>query len=159
MTAPRPLPYSDEMFPLCTIPSYPGKRLTIYWGTMMGGLYHYDKLLGYVDVFSDLFLEWEYPYRHAFDTLSKAEAFALDAWGDDIHWIHHDAPDGHARQVTMESFGNELPGNWEEIAESLNSHIYAACVLHPGADPRDVAKSIWTAYRSGDLPSIPESWT
>lgn len=152
----RPLPYTDEMFPICTIPGDLGQRITICWGTMMGSLYYHNAQLGYVDVFDDLLSTHDYPAGLPnLATLSEAETFARDAWGDDLEWLEYDVPDGWSPRITINSFGDELPENWEAIAESLNSHIYAACVLHPDADPHEVAEAIWWAYCNGDIPSVP----
>lgn len=44
---------------------------------------------------------------------------------------------------TAESFGADLPENWEEICDILNTYAES----HPGEDPND----IWEAYWQGKL--------
>lgn len=63
--------------------------------------------------------------------------------------------------ITMNSFGDTCPANWEEIADHLNTIIDAT----PGiTDPdtgdltpegREKIDALWEAYCAGDLPDAP----
>ena len=73
--------------------------------------------------------------------------------------------------ITMDSFGQDCPANWEEIASFLNDVIdkeLEAC----GDDAFDTAawkglsdegheivNSVWERYCNGELPGCPETST
>lgn len=58
--------------------------------------------------------------------------------------------------VTMDSFGQECPENWEQIAAYLNKKIDALPEYDDDRDTKDAVESIWNkywnAYHSGELP-------
>ena len=71
--------------------------------------------------------------------------------------------------ITAESFGDEVPKNWEEIADYLNEKIEAALNSNPGlyfepghdasglsAEGHDLLDKIWEDYCSGDYPDAPQ---
>lgn len=54
--------------------------------------------------------------------------------------------------ITMESFGDNLPENWEEIAAMLNAKLEAAGVPEFGEmtpDEQDAAAQIWEDWCNG----------
>lgn len=58
--------------------------------------------------------------------------------------------------VTMDSFGQECPKNWNEIAAYLNSKIDELPEYDNEQDRKDAIEDIWSeywnAYHSGILP-------
>lgn len=54
--------------------------------------------------------------------------------------------------ITVDSFGSECPGNWEEIADFLNSVISERGI----EDDRDALDQLWEGYCSGELEGAPE---
>lgn len=64
-------------------------------------------------------------------------------------------------RITMESFGQDCPTNWEEIADYLNARIDE---MQEITDPetgdltpagRDQIDEIWAQYCEGNLPDAP----
>lgn len=45
--------------------------------------------------------------------------------------------------ISMESFGSDIPDNWEEIAERVNNRINAIPEDVNGCIDRDTADGIW----------------
>ena len=64
-------------------------------------------------------------------------------------------------RITVESFGDEVPQNWEEIADYLNEQFAAALAAldesdtYYSRDAREAVDAIWERYWSGDLPGAP----
>lgn len=57
--------------------------------------------------------------------------------------------------VTADSFGSEIPSNWEEIAAFLNSIIDERGI----AEDHDACNDLWEAYWNGELDGAPEAQT
>ena len=69
--------------------------------------------------------------------------------------------------VSMDSFGSECPGNWEEIADYLNAVIDLALEQDPdyfepgyddsglSAEGHDVVNNIWERFCAGEFPDAP----
>jgi len=63
--------------------------------------------------------------------------------------------------ITMDSFGDFCPANWEEIANHLNAIIDAMPdITDPDtgeltAEGREKIDALWEAYCAGDLPDAP----
>ena len=55
--------------------------------------------------------------------------------------------------ITMDSFGQFLPSNWEEIADFLNALIEEQGI----EDDPDAVNQLWENYCNGDIPGAPES--
>ena len=55
---------------------------------------------------------------------------------------------------TMDSFGSDLPANWEAICEYLNAKL--ATVLGPDDDEHEVMENIWEDFCAGDYDDDPE---
>ena len=59
--------------------------------------------------------------------------------------------------VTMDSFGQECPNNWNEIAVYLNNKIDELPEYDNEQDRKDAIEDIWNdywnAYHSGELPN------
>lgn len=63
-------------------------------------------------------------------------------------------------KVTMDSFGENCPKNWEEIASFLNP-IMAAEIARIGEDApdwekQDVTDKVWEAFCNGEIDACPE---
>lgn len=52
-----------------------------------------------------------------------------------------------AYRITAESFGSELPEDWEEIADRLNSIIERRGI----ADDREAVDELWEQYWRGEV--------
>lgn len=72
-------------------------------------------------------------------------------------------------RITAESFGDECPKNWEEIADYLNEKIEAALSSNPelyfepgydasglSAEGHDLLDKIWEDYCSDEYPDAPQ---
>lgn len=57
--------------------------------------------------------------------------------------------------VTADSFGSEIPSNWEEIAAFLNSITDERGI----AEDHDACNELWEAYWNGELDGAPEAQT
>lgn len=57
--------------------------------------------------------------------------------------------------VTADSFGSEIPSNWEEIAAFLNSITDERGI----AEDNDACNELWEAYWAGELDGAPEAQT
>lgn len=57
--------------------------------------------------------------------------------------------------VTADSFGSEVPSNWEEIAAFLNSLTDERGI----AEDHDACNDLWEAYWAGELDGAPEAKT
>ena len=63
--------------------------------------------------------------------------------------------------ITMDSFGDTCPANWEEIADHLNAIIDATPdITDPDTgdltfEGREKIDALWEAYCAGDLPDAP----
>lgn len=57
--------------------------------------------------------------------------------------------------VTADSFGSEIPSNWEEIAAFLNSLTDERGI----AEDHDACNDLWEAYWNGELDGAPEAQT
>lgn len=55
--------------------------------------------------------------------------------------------------VTADSFGSEVPSNWEEIAAFLNSITDERGI----AEDHDACNDLWEAYWNGELDGAPEA--
>ena len=55
--------------------------------------------------------------------------------------------------ITMDSFGDTCPANWEEIADYLNALIDE---IPDDEDKRDKVDALWEVFCSGDLPDAPK---
>ena len=55
--------------------------------------------------------------------------------------------------ITIESFGSEVPANWEEIANFLNAIIDDRGIVEDHAAVND----LWEEYWNGDLLNAPEA--
>lgn len=63
--------------------------------------------------------------------------------------------------ITMDSFGQDCPNNWEEIADYLNSIIDSMDGITDEngeltLDGREKIDTIWETYCSGDMPEAPK---
>lgn len=100
------------------------------------------KVCAYTDPFDIEEIETEDGYRYnvieAYDRENLTEK-ELISYLEDIY----DA----GQPVTVDSFGAEIPQNWEEIADFLN-HL-----IDGGYDSRDV----WEDYWNGDIPDAPKA--
>jgi len=58
--------------------------------------------------------------------------------------------------ITMDSFGQECPKNWDDIAAYLNEKIDSLPEYDDDRDMKDAVENIWSeywnAYHSGELP-------
>ena len=60
--------------------------------------------------------------------------------------------------VTVDSFGSDLPENWEEIASFLNP-LYAE-IAETESDPRERREkfdALWESYWRGEIPGAPKA--
>jgi hypothetical protein len=57
--------------------------------------------------------------------------------------------------ITVESFGADVPENWEAIAEYLNAIIRERGI----EDDHDAVNELWEAYWQGEFPDAPEART
>lgn len=55
--------------------------------------------------------------------------------------------------ITAESFGADLPENWEEIADYLNETIRERGI----EDDHNEVNELWEAYWNGNLPDAPST--
>lgn len=55
-------------------------------------------------------------------------------------------------EITMDSFGDTCPTNWEEIAAYLNDLIEE---IPDDEDKRDKVDAIWEKYCAGELDGAP----
>jgi hypothetical protein len=60
----------------------------------------------------------------------------------------------------MDSFGQECPANWEEIANYLNNIIDSMDITDPDTgditlDGREALADLWERYCAGDMPDAP----
>lgn len=55
--------------------------------------------------------------------------------------------------ITAESFGSDIPSNWEDIARYLNEIITSSSIIF---DEEDTAQVVWEAYWSGCYPNAPK---
>lgn len=55
-----------------------------------------------------------------------------------------------AAYITMESFGSELPENWESAAAHMNALIEQLPEDEFGMIDRDDVDAIWSAYCAGE---------
>ena len=62
--------------------------------------------------------------------------------------------------ITMDSFGQDCPQNWEEIANYLNNIIDSRITPDEfgdiTADDREIINAIWETYCNGDMPDAPK---
>ena len=56
--------------------------------------------------------------------------------------------------ITSDSFGSDLPENWEEIADYLNEIIRSSSILF---DDEDTAQRVWENYWNGCYPNAPKA--
>lgn len=56
--------------------------------------------------------------------------------------------------ITSDSFGSDLPENWEEIADYLNEIIRSSSILF---DDEDTAQMVWENYWNGCYPNAPKA--
>lgn len=57
-------------------------------------------------------------------------------------------------RITVESFGSNLPRNWEEIADFLNNLIE-----EKADDSKEAVEEIWENYCAGNIKGAPEPIT
>ena len=57
--------------------------------------------------------------------------------------------------IDEDSFGDEIPVNWQEIAAYLNHEIQERLITHN----RDAIDALWEAYCRGELEGAPEALT
>ena len=55
--------------------------------------------------------------------------------------------------VTVDSFGAEIPDNWQEIADFLNRITDERGI----ADDHDACNELWEQYWNGELENAPEA--
>ena len=55
--------------------------------------------------------------------------------------------------ITADSFGSDLPANWEEIADYLNDIIRSYNILW---EDDDTAQVVWENYFNGCYPDAPK---
>jgi hypothetical protein len=60
----------------------------------------------------------------------------------------------------MDSFGQECPANWEEIANYLNNIIDSMDITDPDTgditlEGREALSDLWERYCAGDMPGAP----
>lgn len=55
--------------------------------------------------------------------------------------------------ITTESFGSEIPANWEQIAAYLNEIIDERSI----AEDHDAVNELWETYWNGEIPGAPEA--
>ena len=53
--------------------------------------------------------------------------------------------------ITADSFGSEIPANWEEIADFLNNIIRERGI----EDDHNEVNELWEAYWNGEIPDAP----
>lgn len=56
--------------------------------------------------------------------------------------------------ITADSFGSDIPENWEEIADYLNDIIRNSSILF---DEEDTANLVWENYWNGCYPNAPKA--
>ena len=56
--------------------------------------------------------------------------------------------------ITAESFGADIPANWEEIAQYLNDIIITSSILF---DDEDTAQLVWENYWNGCYQNAPKA--
>ena len=54
-------------------------------------------------------------------------------------------------RITVDSFGADLPVNWDEIADFLNALIDERGI----EDDHDAVNDLWEAYCAGEIPDAP----
>lgn len=59
-----------------------------------------------------------------------------------------------SKLITGDSFGSDLPSNWEEIANYLNNIIRSASILF---DDEDLSDTVWENYWNGCYPNAPKA--
>lgn len=57
--------------------------------------------------------------------------------------------------INIESFGADVPGNWEEIANYLNEIIRERNI----ENDHNAVNELWESYWQGDFPDAPEART
>ena len=72
-------------------------------------------------------------------TLEDLEEYFAESWWED--WVWFDA----------DSFGADIPKNWEAIARGLNDYV----LDHREITPEDT-DDVWETYWSDGLPGVPE---
>lgn len=55
--------------------------------------------------------------------------------------------------ITVESFGSEIPANWEQIATYLNEIIDRRGI----AEDHAAVNELWESYWNGEIPGAPEA--
>lgn len=55
--------------------------------------------------------------------------------------------------IRMDSFGSDLPSNWEEISDALNAIIDERGI----ADDHDAVNDLWESYCNEELENVPEA--
>lgn len=55
--------------------------------------------------------------------------------------------------ITADSFGSEIPANWEEIADFLNEIIRERGIEDSVTEQND----LWEEYWNGEIPGAPEA--
>lgn len=55
--------------------------------------------------------------------------------------------------ITAESFGSEIPANWEQIATYLNEIIDRRGI----AEDHAAVNELWESYWNGEIPGAPEA--
>lgn len=61
-----------------------------------------------------------------------------------------------SKLITAESFGSDIPDNWEEIANYLNEIIRSYNILF---EDDDTAQVVWENYFQGCYPDAPKPIT
>lgn len=59
-----------------------------------------------------------------------------------------------SKLITAESFGSDIPSNWEEIAQYLNDIITNSSILF---DDEDTSDLVWENYWNGCYPDAPKA--
>ena len=55
---------------------------------------------------------------------------------------------------TMDSFGSDLPSNWEALCDFLNAK--AAATIGPDDDQHDAENDLWERFCCGDFDNDPD---
>lgn len=116
------------------------KAKTYYTGTDPMDIYEYEDDDGYSYTYS-IAREPE-SRRMSGEELNAALELMYDQeWAVDI--------------IDEDSFGDEIPNNWQEIADYLNGQIKERLIMRD----RDAIDALWEAYWRGELDGAPKALT
>lgn len=77
------------------------------------------------------------------------DGLVIDSDSESVEECEMPAPYDEKDLVTAESFGSDLPFNWEEIADYMNERIMSG----------DEASEVWEAYWNGEYSDAPKAVT